>query len=163
MDPDRRPAQLDSPVVSALIKAGSRLNTRLYKLTGGRLGNRWRVGAAFTKPAPVGLLTTVGRKSGQRRTAPLIYLRDDSTGTERFVVVASQGGLPKNPAWYLNLVAEPRVQIQIGSDTRAYLARTADPAERDALWPRLTELYADFETYAAWTDREIPVVICEPV
>lgn len=162
MDPSRRPAQLDSPIVAALIKVGSRLNTGLFKLTGGRLGNRWRVGAAFTKPAPVGLLTTVGRKSGQRRTAPLIYLRDDSTGTERFVVVASQGGLPRNPAWYLNLVAEPDVEFQIGGRTHPLRARTADPDERAALWPALVDLYADYDTYAAWTDREIPVVICEP-
>ena len=159
MDPNARPDQLDSPIVARLIRYGSKFNTRLYRLTGGRLGGKWRVGAAMRKPVDVCLLTTTGRKSGQPRTAPLLYLRDG----ERVIVVASQGGLPKNPAWYLNLVAEPRVQIQIGSDTRAYLARTADPAERDALWPRLTELYADFETYAAWTDREIPVVICEPV
>ena len=158
MDPNARPDQLDSPIVARLIRYGSKFNTRLYRLTGGRLGGKWRVGAAMRKPVDVCLLTTTGRKSGQPRTAPLLYLRDG----ERVIVVASQGGLPKNPAWYLNLVAEPRVQIQIGSDTRAYLARTADPAERDALWPRLTELYADFETYAAWTDRKIPVVVCDP-
>lgn len=162
MDPDKRPAQLDSPIVAALIKVGSRLNTRMYKMTGGRLGNRWRVGAALRKPAPVGLLTTRGRKSGQLRTAPLIYLRDDSAGAERFVVVASQGGLPRNPAWYLNLVADPDVELQIGARTHRLRARTADSDERAALWPALVDLYADFDTYEAWTDREIPVVICEP-
>lgn len=158
MDPGNRPAQLDSPVVASLIKVGSRLNTRLYKLSGGRLGNTWRIGAGLKKPAPVCLLTTIGRKSGQPRTAPLLYLREG----ERFVVVASQGGLPKHPAWYLNLRDDPQVTIQVGRDTFDLVAHTADDAERAALWPKLVDLYADFDTYAAWTDRTIPVVICEP-
>lgn len=158
MDAAARPDQLDSPIVARIIKLGSRFNARLYALTGGRLGGTWRIGAGLRKPVPVCLLTTVGRKSGQPRTAPLLYLRDG----ERIVVVASQGGLARNPAWYLNLVAEPQVTIQIGSRTADYRARTAGPEERAALWPRLTELYADFDTYDAWTDREIPVVICEP-
>ena len=158
MDPGNRPAQLDSPVVASLIKVGSRLNTRLYKLSGGRLGNTWRIGAGLKKPAPVCLLTTIGRKSGQPRTAPLLYLREG----ERFVVVASQGGLPKHPAWYLNLRDDPQVTIQVGRDRFDLVAHTADDAERAALWPKLVDLYADFDTYAAWTDRTIPVVICEP-
>lgn len=164
MDPAARPAQLDSPVVAALIKVGSRLNTRLYRISGGRLGNRWRVGAALRKPVEICLLTTTGRKSGEPRTAPLLYLADPGPEltSEAIVLVASQGGLPKNPAWYLNLVADPAVHIQIGRENRAYRARTATPDERDILWPKLVALYADFDTYAVWTDREIPVVICEP-
>lgn len=158
MDPQHRPAQLDSPLVATLIKVGSRLNTRLYRMSGGRLGSRWRVGAGLRKPAPVCLLTTTGRKSGQPRTAPLIYLQ---TG-DSYVVVASQGGLATHPAWYLNLVAEPDVEVQIGRDTHLLRARTASGPERNALWPKLVELYADFDTYDAWTSREIPVVICEP-
>lgn len=158
MNPDNPPAQLNSPVVGKIIKLGSRLNTRLYRLTGGRLGGSWRIGAGFRSPAPVCLLTTVGRKTGQPRTAPLIYLRDG----ENFVVVASQGGLAKHPAWYLNLVADPAVTIEVGSEKHELRARTATDAERVELWPRLVDLYADFDTYAAWTDRTIPVVICEP-
>ncbi|MBM7366061.1 nitroreductase family deazaflavin-dependent oxidoreductase [Gordonia hydrophobica] len=158
MDPNARPAQLDSPVVARIIKAGSRLNTRMYRLTRGKLGGTWRVGAALRKPTPVCLLTTIGRKSGQERTVPLLYLRDG----DAIVVVASQGGLPKNPAWYHNVRAEPNVRIQTGGVDRPFRARIADAAERADLWPRLVELYADFDTYAAWTDREIPVVICEP-
>lgn len=158
MDPESRPAQLDSPIVAALIKVGSRLNTRLYRLSGGRLGNRWRVGSAFRKPAPVGLLTTTGRKTGEPRTVPLLYLRDG----EDIVLVASQGGLPRNPAWYLNLAADPAVEFQIGRRRIPLTARTASASEREALWPRLVDLYADFDTYDAWTDREIPVVICAP-
>ena len=110
MDAARRPAQLDSPIVARVIRLGSRLNTRLYRATGGRLGGTWRVGAALRKPAPVCLLTTIGRKSGEPRTAPLIYLRDG----QRFIVVASQGGSPRHPAWYLNLQANPAVTIQVG-------------------------------------------------
>lgn len=113
LDPENRPAQLDSPVVAALIKWGSRANTALYKATGGRLGGTWRVGAAARNPVPVALLTTIGRKSGKPRTAPLLYLRrgDD------FVVVASQGGSATHPAWYLNLRDNPDVSIQVGKDT----------------------------------------------
>ncbi|NDZ93473.1 nitroreductase family deazaflavin-dependent oxidoreductase [Streptomyces sp. SID6673] len=158
MDPDSRPKQLSSPAVAALIKVGSRLNAKVYKATGGRLGNTWRIGAGLRKPVPMCLLTTIGRKSGEPRTAPLLYL---PTG-DSFVVVASQGGLPKNPAWYLNLVANPEVTIQVGRQTFDLRARTASDAERDELWPQLVDLYADFDTYAAWTDRKIPVVICEP-
>lgn len=158
MDADKRPAQLDSPVVATAIKLGSRFNTLVYRATGGRLGGTWRVGAAMRKPAPVCLLTTTGRKSGQPRTAPLIYLRDG----ERFVVVASQGGLPRHPAWYLNLQANPAVTIEVGKEKHELVARTASASERAQLWPRLVELYADFDTYDAWTEREIPVVICEP-
>ncbi|MGB3698678.1 MAG: nitroreductase family deazaflavin-dependent oxidoreductase [Gordonia sp. (in: high G+C Gram-positive bacteria)] len=158
MDPNSRPSQLDSPIVAHLIKVGSRLNTRLYRLTRGKLGGTWRVGAALSKPAPVCLLTTVGRKSGQERTVPLLFLRDG----DAIVLVASQGGLPNNPSWYYNVRDEPAVRIQIGDDERAYRARIADDAERARLWPQLVELYADFDTYAAWTDRTIPVVVCAP-
>ncbi|WAC56905.1 nitroreductase family deazaflavin-dependent oxidoreductase [Gordonia sp. SL306] len=158
MDPNARPKQLSSPAVASLIKVGSRLNAKVYKATGGRLGNTWRIGAGLRNPVPMCLLTTIGRKSGEPRTAPLLYLR---TG-DSFVVVASQGGLPKNPAWYLNLVANPEVTIQVGKETFDLRARTASDAERDDLWPQLVDLYADFDTYAAWTDRKIPVVICEP-
>ncbi|MBD0861143.1 nitroreductase family deazaflavin-dependent oxidoreductase [Gordonia sp. zg691] len=157
-DPDNKPAQLDSPIVSKIIKLGSKANTALYKVSGGRVGGTWRIGAGLSKPAPVCLLTTIGRKSGQPRTAPLIYLRRGNA----FVVVASQGGAAKNPAWYLNLRDNPKVTIQVGKDKHDLVARTATDAERAQLWPDLVDTYADFDTYDAWTDRTIPVVICEP-
>ncbi|UCZ91996.1 MULTISPECIES: nitroreductase family deazaflavin-dependent oxidoreductase [Gordonia] len=158
LDPNNKPAQLDSPIVSKIIKLGSKANTALYKATGGRVGGTWRVGAGLRKPAPVCLLTTIGRKSGQPRTAPLIYLRRG----DAFVVVASQGGSAKNPAWYLNLRDNPQVTIQIGKEKHDLVARTATDAERAELWPDLVDTYADYDTYAAWTERTIPVVICEP-
>ena len=157
MPPKERPAQLDSPMVSTIIKVGSRLNTRLYRVSGGRLGKTWRFGAGLTKPAAVCLLTTTGRRSGEPRTVPLLYLREG----DRFVFVASQGGLPKNPAWYLNLTADPKVVVEVGRERLELVARTASDAERAELWPRLVEMYADFATYDSWTERTIPVVICE--
>jgi deazaflavin-dependent oxidoreductase (nitroreductase family) len=116
------------------------------------------VGAAFRKPVPVLLLDHVGRKSGTKFTTPLLYLVDG----EDLVVVASQGGMATNPQWFANLVADPDTQVQVGAELRRVRARVADSDERARLWPRLVELYADFASYQAWTDRTIPVVILEP-
>lgn len=155
----QRPKQLDSPIVPKIIKAMSRANVWLYRKTNGRLGGKWRVGSAFPRGVPLCLLTTRGRVSGQPRTAPLLYLRD----ADRVVLVASQGGLPRDPQWYRNLQNDSDVVVQIRADERPMRARTADDSERARLWPRLVALYQDFESYQAWTDRTIPVVICEPV
>jgi deazaflavin-dependent oxidoreductase (nitroreductase family) len=106
---------------------------------------------------PVLLLTTIGRKSGQPKTTPLLYLEDG----ERVVIVGSQGGMPKHPQWYLNLTQNPEVTVQVGRRVRKMRARVAKPEEHAALWPRLVALYADFATYQAWTDRAIPIVILE--
>ena len=154
----RRPKGLDKPIATKVIKRMSRANTWLYRKTGGRLGKTWRVGAALRHGLPICLLTTTGRKSGQPRTVPLVYLRDG----ERVVLVASQGGRPSNPMWYGNLVKHPEVELQFGRQKHAMVARTADPDERAEIWPRLVDIYADFASYQSWTDREIPVVICEP-
>jgi F420H(2)-dependent quinone reductase len=153
-----KPKGLDRPSTTRIIKLMSRVNTRVYRLTGGRLGRKWRIGAGFRKPVPICLLTTTGRKSGQPRTVPLCYLQDGRD----IVLVASQGGLPTNPQWYGNIRANPAVDIEIGRQRGAYRARTASRTERERLWPRLLELYADFAAYQSWTEREIPVVICEP-
>src|SRR5690606_14796770 len=105
------------------------------------------------------LLTHTGRMSGKEYTTPLLYLRDG----DRVVFVASQAGLPKHPQWFHNLVAHPECTVQVLGDVRRMRARTADEAERAELWPKLNELYADFDSYQSWTDRVIPVVICDPV
>jgi deazaflavin-dependent oxidoreductase (nitroreductase family) len=159
--PKSRPDQLDADWVRSLIRLGSRANTWIYRVTGGRLGGKWRFMAGFKKPVPVLLLTTTGRRSGKERTVPLLYLRD---GVD-IVVVASTGGLPDHPAWYHNLSADPEVSVQVGSDVSRRRGHTATDDERDRLWPRLVEMYADFETYQQWTadTREIPVVILEPI
>ena len=158
--PEERPDGLDSPVTVKVIKAMSRAQVLAFRLTNGLVGSNWRIGAGFRKPVPTLLLDHVGRKSGKRFTTPLLYLDDG----ERLVVVASQGGLPKNPQWYLNLLARPETTVRVRREgTRAVRAREVTGAERAELWPRLVELYADFAKYARWTDREIPVVVLEPL
>ena len=104
------------------------------------------------------LLTTTGRKSGAPRVAPLIYLRDG----ERLVLVASKGGMDHHPLWYHNLVANPEVEVQIGAETRPMTARTATPAEKAALWPKVVAVYRDYADYQARTTRDIPAVILSP-
>jgi deazaflavin-dependent oxidoreductase (nitroreductase family) len=138
--------------VKPFIRLMSWANKRVFQLSGGRLGNK------FLRGAPVGLLTTVGRKSGQPRTTPLIYLEDG----DRIVLVASQGGLPHHPIWYLNLEADPDAEFQVGRDARRLRARRASDAEKRDLWPRLCSIYPDYDDYQRRTERNIPVVILEP-
>lgn len=154
----KRKEALANPTTAKVIKYMARAQVRVFKLTGGRIGSKWRIGAGFRKPVPTLLLEHVGRKSGTKFTTPLLYLLDGAN----VVVVASQGGLPKNPQWYPNLVANPDTTVQIRTEKRAVRARTASPEERAELWPRLVELYADFEVYQQCTDRVIPVVVLEP-
>lgn len=140
-----------SNVHPAVWKLITRANTAVYRLTGGRLGGRVR-------GVPVLLLDHVGRRSGQRRTTPLMYLEDG----DDLVIVASKGGAPGHPAWWLNLRANPRATVQVGSAKRPVRAREAGPDEKSQLWPRLVDLYPDYEDYQQRTERQIPVVILEP-
>lgn len=157
--PDDRPKGLDSPLTAKLIKYMARVQVRAFTLTNGRVGSKWRIGAGFRTPVPTLLLEHTGRKSGTRFTTPLLYLADGAD----LVIVASQGGLAKNPQWYPNLLAQPDTTVHLrGEQGRPVRAREATADERARLWPRLVDLYADFAKYAAWTDREIPVVILEP-
>jgi deazaflavin-dependent oxidoreductase (nitroreductase family) len=135
-------------LAEASIRAASRVNVRLYRWSHGRLGGR--IGKA-----PILLLTTRGRRSGAPSTTPLLYLADGS----ELVVVASYGGHPRHPAWYLNLAAHPQVGVQIGGERFRAAARTATPEERARLWPRLVEMYGPYDSYQAKTSREIPVVV----
>ena len=154
-----KPDGLDKPIVAKIIKYGAKANVAVYRLTNGRIGAKWRIGAGWRKPVPVLLLDHVGRRSGKQFTTPLLYLADGSD----LVVVASQGGLPTNPQWFHNLLAHPDTTVAVpGERSRAVRARVAGPDERADLWPRLVDLYADFDNYPAWTDREIPVVVLEP-
>jgi deazaflavin-dependent oxidoreductase (nitroreductase family) len=157
--PTERPNGLDSPLTKKIMKLMSRAHVPVFKLTNGRIGSKWRVGAGFKKPVPTLLLEHTGRKSGRLFTTPLLYLDDGAD----VVIVASQGGLPSNPQWFANLEAHPDTQIHLrGERARPVRARVASPEEKADLWPRLVELYADFASYQAWTEREIPVVILEP-
>jgi deazaflavin-dependent oxidoreductase (nitroreductase family) len=109
--------------------------------------------------APVELHTT-GRTSGQRRstllTAPIL-------DEHRVVLVASKGGHPDHPDWYKNLSADPEVELTIDGRTRAMRARTASPEEKAELWSEIVRRYKGYDGYQRSTDRDIPVVICEPV
>jgi deazaflavin-dependent oxidoreductase (nitroreductase family) len=157
--PQERPDGLDSPVTVKVIKYMATAQVAAFKATNGRVGNKWRIGAGWKKPVPTLLLEHVGRKSGKTFVTPLLYLEDGRD----LVVVASQGGLPKNPQWYANLAAHPDTRVSLkGEKNRPVRARTATPDEREQLWPRLVDLYADFAKYDAWTERTIPVVVLEP-
>ncbi len=158
MDPNNKPKQLDAPFVATAMKYAGKAHVWLYRKTGGKIGANWRVGAGFKKPVPTLLLEHRGRKSGKTFVSPLVFITDG----DDVIVVASQGGRADNPQWYRNLVADPDVFIEIGSDRRAVRAVTADAEQRARLWPKLVEAYADFDTYQSWTEREIPVVILEP-
>jgi F420H(2)-dependent quinone reductase len=141
-------------LVKPLVRAMSAANKAILRLSGGRLGGH------FLRGAPVGLLTTTGRKSGQRRTTPLIYLADG----DRVVIVASLGGMPKSPLWYHNLVANPDTEFEPPREPRRrYRARTATAEEKAAYWPRLCAIYPDYADYQARTDRNIPVVLLDPI
>lgn len=155
--PPAAPPGLDSKWTVSIIKWMSRANVVSYRATGGRIGGKWRVGSAFPWGIPVCLLTTTGRKTGRPRTLPLLFLEDG----ERVVLVASQGGLPTHPLWFRNITANPEVTVQIRSRVRTMRARVATPEERAEYWPRLLALYPDFDKYQAWTDRTIPVVLCD--
>ena len=156
--PQERPKQLDSPLLPKIFKYAGKAQVWVYRRTGGRIGGKWRIGAGFRKPVPTLLLEHRGRKSGKEFVTPLLYLLDGAD----VVIVASQGGRAEDPQWYRNLVANPDTFVEIGSDRRAVHAVTADPDERALLWPKLVELYADFDNYQSWTEREIPVVVLKP-
>ena len=123
----------------------------LYESTDGKEGDT-------LEGKPVVILTTKGRKSGGVRKSPLMRVEHDG----RYVVVASMGGAPQNPVWYLNLLADPHVTLQDGAKVMELRARTALPEERKLWWPRAVEAWPPYAEYQTKTDREIPVVILEP-
>jgi deazaflavin-dependent oxidoreductase (nitroreductase family) len=149
--PDPPPVPAPGSLPAKLWNGLTRAHVKAYRATGGRLGGR-------TGGAPVLLLDHVGRKSGTRRTTPLLYLDDGPD----LVIVASRGGSQAPPAWWLNLEANPETTVQVGSEHRPVTARTATPEEKERLWPRLVELYSGYDTYQRRTDRDIPVVILSP-
>ena len=121
-----------------------------YQATNGADGHIWNGVTTL-------LLTTTGRKSGDARTLPLIYGKDG----DRYVIVASRGGAPDHPGWYKNLVAQPRVRLQVAADKFDARASTAKGAERTRLWQVMTKIWPAYDDYQRKTSREIPVVILE--
>ena len=121
-----------------------------YVETNGEDGYWWR-------GAPTLILTTLGRRSGKPRRLALIYSQDG----DRYVVVASKGGADQHPEWYRNLLEHPEVQVQVMADRFRARARTATPEEHERLWPRMVEIWPDYDKYQAKTARQIPLVILE--
>ena len=113
-------------------------------------------GGAF-KGRPLLLLTTTGARSGQPRTAPMMYVPDG----DRLLVIASNVGAPSHPAWYHNLVAHPQVTVEVGKDAYDATALVTEGAERQGLWTRIVELYPFFADHQAKTTRQIPVIALE--
>jgi deazaflavin-dependent oxidoreductase (nitroreductase family) len=128
-----------------------KFNVPVYRATGGRIGGK--VGRA-----PVLLLTTTGRKSGQLRTAPVVYLADG----DNVVLINTNAGNAKIPAWSLNLKANPEAEVELGGRRRAVRARVAEGEERADLWRKHIEQYAGFDDYKDKLDREISVFVLEP-
>jgi len=135
-----------------VFKTMNAVHRPLFDLTRGRVGGRFLKMTALK-------LTTTGRRSGEARTVMLTTpIHDD----ERIVLVASKGGNDQHPDWYLNLVADPEVTIEMAGRTIRATARTATPDERAELWPRITAAYSGYGDYEQRANREIPVVICTP-
>jgi deazaflavin-dependent oxidoreductase (nitroreductase family) len=126
-------------------------HVRRYRETGGEVGHEWKEGSTVL------LLTTTGRTSGEPRTTPLIYAVDG----DRYVIVASKGGAPDDPGWYLNLSKTPEVELQVKGEVFGARARVAEGDERKRLWAKANEVWPHYAEYATKTDREIPVVVLE--
>jgi deazaflavin-dependent oxidoreductase (nitroreductase family) len=128
-----------------------KLNVPIYRLSRGRLLGR--VGRA-----PVLLLTTTGRRSGQRRTAPVVYLGDG----DRYVVIGSNAGNERPPAWALNLGANPDAEVEVRGRRLTVRSRIAEGEERADLWRRVNEQFSGFDRYKERTSRDIDVFVLEP-
>lgn len=127
-------------------------HVRRYRETDGETGYLWNGATSL-------LLTTRGRKSGEDRTIPIIFKQVG----EKYVLIASKGGAPAHPAWYLNICADPHVKLQIKGDKFDAIARTAEGPEREALWAASLEQWPNYDVYQSRTTRRIPVVVLERV
>ena len=130
------------------LKLGSGAHTRVYRATGGRLFGRMG-------KSPILLLNTVGRKTGRKRTSPLLYVMDG----EDFVIIASKGGAPTHPAWYLNLKANPDATVEVGDREVRVRAEEVDSEEKVRLWQKMVEMYPTYDDYKTKTEREIPLLV----
>jgi F420H(2)-dependent quinone reductase len=128
-----------------------KLNIPLYRLTGGRVGGK-------LAGSPVLLLNTIGRKSGEPRTVPIVYLADG----DRQIVIGSNAGHKNEPAWSLNLKANPEAEVEIGRKRHPVRARIAEGDERAELWRRVNDQYSGFDDYEARTSRDIALFVLDP-
>ncbi len=133
----------------------TRVHAALVRLSGGRIERSF----LFTGGMPILVLTTVGRKSGRSRSTPVGYLEHG----KGFAVLASNAGSNRSPAWWLNLQADRRAEVLVKRSRMAVTARRAEPAEEDALWEKFARLNPGFDEYRNLTERQIPVVLLEPI
>ena len=152
MPGDRFYSRLSNSLGARGLRWAGKLNVPLYRWSGGRIGGR-------VNRAPVLLLTTTGRKSGQPRTAPVVYLADG----ERMAIINTNAGNARTPAWSFNLRANPEAVVEVGRRRIPVRARLAEAEERADLWRRHNEQYAGFDFYETKLDREIGVFVLEPV
>ncbi len=152
MNPGAKTGRPYNAAIAAAQKWATKIHASLFRATNGRVGGRM-VGS------PVLLLVTTGRKTGRTRTTPLLYLRD----RDRHVIVASNGGAAKHPVWWLNLQAYPEATVEVGGRKVRVRATEAQGGEKARLWEALVRMYPSYEDYQKRTDREIPVVLLEPV
>jgi len=158
MDADKKPKQLNAPFVKTAMKYAGRAHAWAYRRSGGKIGGTWRVGAGAKKPVPTLLLEHKGRKSGKLFASPLVYI----TEGENVIVVAPGANGELGPQ-DLDLPEGDAVLCQLEIPLRrAVRAVVATPEEKERLWPKLVDAYADFDAYKAWTDRDIPVIILKP-
>jgi len=133
------------------LKLGSSVHAGVYRATGGKLFGRMG-------KSPILLLNTVGRKSGKKRATPLLYVMDG----EDFVLIASKGGAPTHPAWYLNLMANSAVTVEVGDREVHVRAEEVRGEEKTRLWQKMVEMYPTYDDYQTKTEREIPLLILHP-
>ena len=140
-----RPARL-------ALKLGTGVHSGVYRATGGKLLGRMG-------KSPILLLNTVGRKSGKKRTTPLLYVMDG----EGFVIIASKGGAPTHPAWYLNLIANPDATVEVGDREVRVRAEEVHGEDKTRLWQKMVEMYPTYDDYQTKTEREIPLLVLHPL
>jgi deazaflavin-dependent oxidoreductase (nitroreductase family) len=151
MPSDHAYSRLSMSMSAGMLRAIGKLNVPVYRLTRGRV-------MGTVSRAPVLLLTSIGRRSGQPRTAPVLFLADG----ERVVVIGSNAGNAKAPAWSYNLKANPNCEVQIRGELRELRARLAEGEERAELWRKVNEQYSGFDEYDERTSRDIGVFVLEP-
>lgn len=141
-------------LIKSFMRWMTRVNVAVFRASGGRLMNRFPGSGAS-----ICVVTTTGAKSGRTRRIALIHLPHG----DNKLLVASQGGMSRNPVWYYNIVAHPDIRIMADGEEKTYRARQVSDEEKAELWPYLCSIYPDFDDYQARTDRNIPVFCCEPV
>jgi F420H(2)-dependent quinone reductase len=151
MPSDHAVARFSNSIGARGLRWMGRLNVPVYRASGGRIGGR-------VNKAPVLLLTTTGRKSGVQRTAPVVYLADG----DRMVVINTNAGSEKIPAWSLNLAADPSAEVEVGRRKIPVRARVAEGEERADLWRKHNQQYAGFDDYDEKLEREPKVIVLEP-